>query len=196
MKSCSMDKRLAKRHKRQVSRERERVKLSEPDLGRRKKSRPPGKPAAPPEAVAAIITFETQCPHSGIRTCKVPEARRKLTVRKAQKLCSPRVVRIANRSISEASVFATRWSKPSTGSCGPTAALFAATTFSCCGGWRPWAELPKKQFLSLPLAGPPAARRRDRGRRPRRALFFRVMVASDEGVDHRALERIENIGEP
>src|ERR1700733_9868251 len=159
MKSCSMDKRLAKRHKRQVSRERERVKLSEPDLGRRKKSRPPGKPAAPPEAVAAIITFETQCPHSGIRTCKVPEARRKLTVRKAQKLCSPRVVRIANRSISEASVFATRWSKPSTGCCGPTAALFAATTFSCCGGWRPSAELPNgSNFLYLLraifLAGP------------------------------------------
>jgi hypothetical protein len=27
------------------------------------------------------------------------------------------------------------WSRLSTGSCGPTAARFAATTFSCCGGW-------------------------------------------------------------
>ena len=62
-----MDKRLLKRHKRQVARAKERVRLSEPDL------RTPEQLAAAREASRAVTSWRTRPPR--ILLCAVPESR-------------------------------------------------------------------------------------------------------------------------
>ena len=180
-----MNKRLLKRHKRQVSRAKERVRLSEPDLrtpeqltAAREVSRAVGQPAnrPPPTLLHAIPKARRSGPNQR------GESGRRLMIRARCLGSSPHSARIADPSISEAQVLEMSWRWLSNGFFNPAGALFAVTAFSCSAGKFPLEGQPKPG----PVAPAPPFLLRPRLLMPQRQWNGPAIPAGGCGCYHRS----------